>query len=126
MAVLGGRPFGRGATRRQRACAICRRKCASPSTRQPFVGARKSSTKSWLSAARNNARYSCCRNKSTLTPFLLAIIAAPSQFSNRHAAHRDNRRAFAQCLRPHLPQRDQALSSPRDQDQPGTLCTSKG
>src|SRR6266576_3056601 len=47
-----------------------------------------------------------------------------SQFSNRHAAHRDNRRALPQCFRPHLSQRDQALSSRRDQDQPGTLCTS--
>jgi Protein of unknown function (DUF2867) len=29
-----------------------------------------------------------------------------------------------QCLRPHLSQRDQALSSPRGQGPPGTLCTS--
>jgi len=29
----------------------------------------------------------------------LPIIAAPSQFSNRHAAHHDNRRALPQCLR---------------------------
>jgi hypothetical protein len=53
----------------------------------------------------------------------LPVVAAPSPFSNRHAAHRDNRRALAQCLRPHLSQPDQAVSSPRGQDQPDARCT---
>src|ERR1700722_18915522 len=53
----------------------------------------------------------------------LPVISAPTPFSNRHVAHRDNRRAFPQCLRLHLSQRDQALSSPGGQGQPGTLCT---